>query len=140
MLNSGVAPQCLSVSFPHVNLAEFEYIESIKLIIGCGRIESVQRLLDDWDLKIQWDNPQMLILTMFAGHFPSGLPNIDELADFIIVRESAGANCYNAVGKKGMNITATLYTDKAGAVVGAERKYEFSQSELILKRVVKRNR
>jgi hypothetical protein len=137
---AGTAPQCFSVSFPNVTLAASEYIESVEVVVRCGRIESIKRLLDDWDLKVEWDNPDLLKLNMIARHFSTGLPNTDQLKEFIIVRESADNGCYNAVGKPGMNITATLLTQKTDPAGGGERKYEFSQTDLILKPVCRKEK
>ena len=50
------AHRYLSVSFPRVKLAEHEYIQSVEVFVRCGRIVSIERLLDDWDLEVQWDN------------------------------------------------------------------------------------
>ncbi|MEO8426173.1 MAG: hypothetical protein ABI651_03590 [Verrucomicrobiota bacterium] len=125
MPQSGAAHHYLSVSFPRLKLTESEYIQSVEVIVRCGRIVSIGRLLNDWDLEVQWDNPSFLKLRTQARHFSAGLPNVNQLADFITVEETADPDCFSFVGKKGMTVTATLFTDMTDPPGGGVRKYSF---------------
>ena len=127
-----------AVSLSHVNLAENEYIQSVEVVVRCGRIVSIRRLLNDWDLEVQWDSLSLVKLTTQARHFSAGQGNVNKFADFITVEATTDPDCDSFAGKMGMSVTATVSTDMAGPLWGKVKKYELSEKEMILKPVIHR--
>ena len=89
MLQSAPDHGYFAVSFPCVSLAKHEYIQSVEVVVRCGRIASIRHLLEDWDLELGWENPSFLKLTSQARHFSAGLASVSELVDFITVQDKA---------------------------------------------------
>ena len=135
MPQGGRSLQTLAVSLPVIKLAKDEYIESVELAVCCGRIVAIQSLLDDWDLEVRWDSPDLVKISTLARHFPAGRKSVDAFAGFITVSELPGKDCFNAPGKRGMRVTATVVTDTASpdGTGPGPRKYEFSEREMVLK-------
>ncbi len=125
---SGCASHPLSaslqtVSFPDVKLEQYEYIQSVEVSIAHGHVVSVNRILDDWDTEVYWDNPSLKGLNLHAGHFVSGLASARKLDGFITV---APDDSY-------FDIKATLFTESTDPTGRKPRKIGLNREQLILK-------
>jgi hypothetical protein len=126
-----VAQRQVSVSFPRLEFANEEYVQSIEVEIRCGRVVSINRLLDDWDLELAWDHPGRLMLEMHARHFSSGLADLSVLDDFITV-ESDEVSAFT--------ITAHVRTASTDPTGRGERTNAVSHANFMFKAVSPPNR
>jgi hypothetical protein len=122
----GATSRVVAVSFPHMKFADSEYVQSVEVVIRYGRVVSVNRLLPDWDLKVEWDTPDLLKLSSRARHFVAGLSALRRLDDFITVQSD---------DDRFFGISATLVTDAAGATDVGGKKYDVSPADMILRPV-----
>jgi hypothetical protein len=121
----------VSVSFPPLKFANQEYVQSVEVEIRCGRVVSINRLLDDWDLELAWDHPGRLMLEMHARHFSSGLADLSVLDDFITV-ESDEVSAFT--------ITAHVRTASTDPTGRGERTNAVSHANFMFKAVSPPNR
>jgi hypothetical protein len=118
-----------SVSFPHVRLKTDcgERIDSINVVVQCGRFAAINRIPDDWSAEVVSPVSEETKLTMTAGHGSTALSQQEELDGFatVLVLEEA-QSCFN--------ISASI---KASCYEGGgyrERTLRFSRKQLVLKR------
>lgn len=113
----------LSLAFPEVKLAPDETIQKVKVILQNGKIVTVNRMFDDWDLNAGWDDPATQKAELQAGHFVSGLTNIRDLDDFLTVA-SANSN---------FDITVILFAESPDPAGRPPRQITLSRDELVLR-------
>jgi len=109
-----------TVSFPHVALAEGERIESVEVVMGCGRFRAINRIPNDWSAEVVGPSSEISTFKAYAGHGSTELWSSRDLDNFISI----------------MDCEPSCFTIKATMVVStadAERTISFTQSELILK-------
>jgi hypothetical protein len=111
-----------TVSFSDVKLEKYEYIQSVEVSITRGHVASVNRLLDDWETDVHWDNPGLKIVDLQAGHFSSGLASIHKLDGFISIIPD---DSY-------FDIKATLITKSCDPTGRTPRRIFLNRSQLIL--------
>jgi hypothetical protein len=114
----------LTVSLPEVLLMPMEYIQEVELDVLNGRVVSVNRLLDDWDSDVTWDNPGLVTASCHARHFSAGLSDTKVLAEFITIEST---------GDLPLVVKATLRTSSCDPTGRPDRTLQFSQTELTLK-------
>ena len=112
-----------TVSFPDVRLEQSEYIQSVKVSITRGHVVSVNRLLDDWDTEVHWDNPDLQFVDLQARHFGNGLASVHKLDGLISIMP----------GNYQSGIEVILLTESTDPTGRAPRKIVLNQSQLILK-------
>jgi hypothetical protein len=111
-----------TVSLRPLKLADREYIQSVEVTIECGRIATINRTWDDWDMELIWDSPGVLAFNCKARHFSSGFPSTQEFDRFITVQVDSGS----------FDIMATVHTDSIDDTGRGERVYHLSRSEFTL--------
>ncbi|MGH7992138.1 MAG: LysM peptidoglycan-binding domain-containing protein [Limisphaerales bacterium] len=114
------------VSFPEVTLAKNEYIESVEVEVQDGMIATINWIPQDWSIDLQWDNPELSLLSLSAGHFPSGLTSARDLNGFITVQTGHPTR---------FEIKARLLTEIASPTNPECRTNVLTQSRLILRPV-----
>src|SRR5882724_5566466 len=67
--------------FPHLNLAtdDGERIESVEVVVSCGRFRSLAVIPDDWSAEVVSPVSEKTILRASAGHGSSTLWSITDL-------------------------------------------------------------
>ena len=80
-----------TVLFPEVRLRDGEYIEEFRIRIKGGRVSAIQRIPEDWDIAVEWEDGSCVVVLGRAGHFSGGLPNIDRLNGTIFVQADPDA-------------------------------------------------
>lgn len=111
-----------TISLPPLKLAEEEYIQSVEVLVEGGRIATINRTWDDWDIGIKWDSPNLLAMNCEARHFSAGFASTREFDRFITVEAASGS----------FDITATVNTDSTDNTGRGERVYHLSRSDFIL--------
>jgi len=118
-----------SVSLPHVSLKTDcgERIDSINVVVHCGRFATINRIPDDWSVEVVPPVSEETKLTMTAGHGGTALRHSEDLDGFatVLVFEEA-QSCFD--------ISASI---KASCYEGGgyrERTVRFSRNQLVLKR------
>ena len=112
-----------TVSLPPLKLAENEYIQSVDVTIYGGRIATVNRTWDDWNISIGPDsNPDDWVCYCEARHFSNGFSSTHELDRFITVKADLAA----------FDIRAAVTTERAGVPDLGEKVYHLSRAEFIL--------
>jgi hypothetical protein len=119
-----------AVSLPPLKLADWEYIQSIEVTIEGGRIATINRTWDDWDMELDWDSPGDLALKCQARHFSSGFQSTQEFNRFITVQ--VGSPSCDTTGSTSFDIMATVRTGSPDGTGRGEREYHLARSELIL--------
>ncbi|HSY18924.1 MAG TPA: LysM domain-containing protein [Candidatus Acidoferrales bacterium] len=120
---SGTARQgsSFTVSLPPLKLADGEYIQSVEITIEGGRIASLNRTWDDWDMEMNWDRPGYLTLNCEARHFNAGFPSTRAFDRFIVVESNSGS----------LDIAATVHTASTSDTGRRENVYRLARSDLI---------
>jgi len=116
----------LTISFPKVDLAENEYIEAVEVTVQGGMIATINWIPQDWSIESHWDNPELAMLSLQAGHFPAGLTNAEALDGFITVQAGHPTR---------FEIRATLLSESPHPVEPMSRTSVLTQSQLILRQV-----
>lgn len=106
-----------------------EFIQAVELQVHNGRVVSVNRLVDDWDSELTWDNPALVTAWCYARHFSSGLSDTKALAGFITVESTSNSP---------MTLKATLRTSSSEPAGRPDRNLEISGAELTLEPVTRR--
>jgi hypothetical protein len=116
------------VSFPDVRLrtAKEERIESVKVVMRCGRFVAVNSIPDDWSAEVVSPVSEVTTLKMEAGHGTSELWHSSALNGFITVW-MAERSCFY--------ISASLLVGYYEVPTEHERRLSFKRRDLILKRV-----
>jgi hypothetical protein len=109
-----------TVSFPHVSLAEGERIESVEIVMGCGRFRAINRIPNDWSAEVVGPSSEISTFKAYAGHGSTELWSSRDLDNFITIMDCE-PSCFT--------IKATMVVSTANA----ERTISFTQSDLILK-------
>lgn len=111
------------VFFPHMALdaANGERITSIEIAMSCGRFRSLAIIPNDWSVEVISPTSERTTLKAEAGHGATTLWNISDL-DGVVVISIEEASCFD--------ITTTVVT----TILDHERRYQFTRSNLILKR------
>jgi hypothetical protein len=114
------------VSFPHINLKtdRGERIESIAVVMHCGRFVALNSIPDDWSATIVSPVSEKTTLRMEAGHGTSELWHSEDLDEFVTVLSHEDP-CFDIAA----SITAIYYEGNDLH----KRKISFRQNELILK-------
>jgi hypothetical protein len=117
-----------TVSLPKVNLNsdQGERIETIKFVMHCGRFSALNYIPNDWSAEVVSPVSEETTLSMSAGHGSSSLWGTDDLTEFITVLVYE-PTCFNITAL----VTASNYIGNNKQ----ERKIDFSQKELIIKRL-----
>lgn len=120
------APGQFTLSLPSVPLLPGEYLQQVEVEVRHGRVVSVNRLLDDWDAQVTWDNPELVTVSCQARHFSAGLADTKALTEFLTVESS---------GNLPMAITATVHTSSCDPAERPDRVLTVGESELALRPV-----
>ncbi len=114
------------VSFPHINLKtdRGERIESVAVVLHCGRFVALNSIPDDWSATIIGPVSEKTTLRMEAGHGTSELWHSEDLNEFVTVL-SGGDPCFDIAA----SIKASYYEGNDLH----QRKISFRQAELIFK-------
>jgi hypothetical protein len=112
------------VSFPKVALKAdpLERIETVKVVMHCGRFAAINHIRNDWSAKVVSPVSEETTLRMDAGHGSSSLCHSSDLDGFITVLVCDPA-CFD--------ITASLSVFSYDTRLH-ERKVTFKQSDLLL--------
>lgn len=118
-----------SVSLPHASLKTDcgERIDSINVVMHCGRFAAINRIPDDWSVEVVSPVSEKTELTMTAGHGSTALwhsEDLDRFATVLVFEEPQ--SCFD--------ISASI---KASCYEGGgfrERTVRFSRNQLVLKR------
>ncbi len=113
-----------TVSLPPLKLADGENIQSVEVKIFGGRIVSINRTWDDWNIEMYWDTPDNQIIKCEAGHFVSGVFTTHKFDRFITVEPKMDFPELPSI-----DISATVTTDGSGS---GGREHHISRSEFIL--------
>lgn len=113
------------VSFPTVTLKAdpLERIESLEVVMHCGRFVAINRIPDDWSARVVSPVSEETKLRMEAGHGSSSLCSSSELDGFITV-VICEPSCFD--------ITATLSVFSYDGELH-NRKVSFKQSDLLMR-------
>jgi hypothetical protein len=114
-----------TVSLPPLDLAAEEYIQSVEVTIESGRIATIDRTWDDWDMELEWDNPEELALKCHARHFSTGFQSTQDFSRFITVQ-------VGSLSSRAFDIMATVRTASTERTGRGEREYHLGRSDLIL--------
>jgi hypothetical protein len=116
---------CRIVSFPIVALKAdlLERIESVEVVMHCGRFVAINHIPDDWSAKVISPVSEETRLRMEAGHGSSSLCRSSDLDGFITVLVCE-PSCFD--------ITASLSVFSYDTELH-ERKVSFKQSDLLMK-------
>jgi len=116
-------PDRYRVSFPHIDLKtnRLERIESVAVVMHCGRFVALNSIPDDWSAAVVSPVSERTTLKMQAGHGSSELSHSEELNGFVTVL--AFDHCFDVRA----SITAGYYDGK----ISHERKISFSPNQLI---------
>jgi hypothetical protein len=114
-----------AVSFPKVDLKtdNGERIDSVEVIMHCGRFTAINRIPNDWSAQVVSPVSEETTLTMEAGHGTADLWHSENLNDFITVLVCE-PSCFD--------ITASLRASYYDGEMH-ERTISFKQTELIMK-------
>ena len=117
--------QLYRVSFPSValNADPLERIESVEVILRCGRFAAINHIPDDWSAQVISPVSEETTLRMEAGHGSSELCHAADLKGFITVLVCEPA-CFNLTA----SLTVSSYDTELH-----ERKVYFQQSQLVMK-------
>jgi transposase InsO family protein len=109
--------------FPHMafDSAQGERVTSIEVTVLCGRFRSLAIIPDDWSVEVVSPTSERTTLKAEAGHGAAALWSVSDL-DGAIVISTGDASCFD--------IAATIVT----TALDHERRYQFTRSDLILKR------
>jgi hypothetical protein len=117
------------VSLPHVSLKTDcgERIDSINVVMHCGRFAAINRIPDDWSVEVVSPVSEKTELTMTAGHGSTALWHSEDLDGFatVLVFEEP-QSCFDISA----SIKVSCY--EGGGYRG--RTVRFSQNQLALKR------
>ena len=115
------------VSFPAVALkAEpLERIESVQVVMHCGRFVAVNHIPNDWSAEVVSPVSEETKLRMEAGHGSSSLCRSTDLDGFITVLVCE-PSCFDISA----SLSVFSYDTKLH-----ERKVSFKQADLIMKRL-----
>jgi hypothetical protein len=119
-----------TVSLPPLKLADTEYIESVEITIEGGRIATINRTWDDWDMGLQWDNPGSLTLSCRARHFSAGRQSTGDFTRIVTVE--AGSPSRETTKSGSFDIMATVRTACPNGTGRQNREYHLVRSDLIL--------
>ncbi len=119
-----------TVSLPPLKLEAGESIQSVEVTIVDGRIATINRTWDDWDLALVWDSPGELELKCHARHFVSGFQSTQKFGRFITVR--VGPLLGDSPRLTSFDIMATVRTGSTDKTGRGERDYHFSRSDIVL--------
>jgi hypothetical protein len=108
---NGESAQSPTVSFPAVHIGENEFIQEFKVWIKGGRVTALHRIPDDWDISLEWEDANSLVIHGQARHFSAGLPAADRLSGAIQVQSSSEPL-----------IQAVIRTDRADTAGGGGRR------------------
>jgi hypothetical protein len=118
-----------SVSLPHVSLKTDcgERIDSINVVMHCGRFAAINRIPDDWSVEVVSPVSEKTELTMTAGHGSTALWRSEDLNGFatVLVFEEP-QSC--------LDINASIKTSCYEGCGYRERTVRFSRNKLVLKR------
>ena len=109
--------------FPHMafDSAKGARVTSIEVTVLCGRIRSLAIIPDDWSVEVVSPTSERTTLKAEAGHGAAALWSARNL-DGAITISTGDASCFD--------IAATIVT----TTLDQERRYQFTRSDLILKR------
>jgi hypothetical protein len=96
-------------------------------------VAAINRWPQDWFIDSRWDNPENLIFGLHAGHFSSGLSNVQALDKFVTVRQRTRSEGDETGAEYPFDITGEITIEEAGADKAGERTVVLSQQELVLK-------
>jgi len=113
------------VSLPHIGLKTDlgERIESVAVVIHCGRFVAITSIPDDWSVDIVSPVSEKTTLKMEAGHGSSEIWHSEDLSKFLTI-SSLGDSCFD--------IAATVKTNFYEGSKRRDRKIPINQKELIL--------
>src|ERR1022692_4030228 len=74
-----------TVSFPRVALAEGERIESVEVVISCGRFTAIHHIPNDWSVEVVSPVSEVSTLKATAGHGSTSLWSGHALDNFIAI-------------------------------------------------------
>src|ERR1700756_4361892 len=72
-----------TVSLPRIALSEGERIDSVEVVIHCGRFSAVNHIPDDWSVTVVSPMSEVSTFKAYAGHGSSALWDSRELDHFI---------------------------------------------------------
>jgi len=75
-----------TVSFPNIELAAGERIESVEILINCARFTAIRHIPNDWSIDVSSPESEVSTLKANAGHGSSSLESSHGLDDFIAIR------------------------------------------------------
>ena len=75
-----------TVSFPNIELAAGERIESVTIFIHCARFTAIRHIPNDWSVGVTSPVSEVSTLEANAGHGSSALESSHGLDDFIAIR------------------------------------------------------
>jgi|SRR5213594_850839 len=109
-----------TVSFPRIALSDGERIESVEVVISCGRFTSIHRIPNDWSVEVISPVSEVSTFKATAGHGSTSLWSSRDFEDFITILVCE-PSCFSIKG------TATAFTaDK-------ERTIAFTESDFVMK-------
>ena len=109
-----------TVSFPNIELAAGERIESVEIVIHCARFTAIHHIPNDWSVDVSSPESEVSTLKANAGHGSSSLESSHGLDDFIAIR-ICDPSSFNICG------TATVVNG------GSERNLAFVRKDFGLK-------
>jgi hypothetical protein len=117
-----------TVSFPKVSLKSDrgERIDSLKVIMHCGRFAALNTIPNDWSAEVVSPVSEETTLSMVAGHGSTALWRAEDLKEFITILVCE-RSCFD--------ITASMTVSYYDGQNLQEREIFFKQKELIMKRV-----
>lgn len=120
-------PVRYAVSLPHIDLKTDlgERIESIAVVMHCGRFVAINSIPDDWSVEVVSPVSEKTTLKMEAGHGSSEIWHSEDLDKFLTI-SSLGDSCFD--------VAATVNTSFYEGSKHDDRRISIKQKELILAR------
>jgi len=111
---------CRTVLFPRIPLAEGERIESVEVVLTCGRFSAINRIPNDWSVEAIGPSSEVSTLKASSNHGSSALWRSADLDKFITIMDCSD-DCFDIRAKIGVFLS------------DQERTVSFSRPEISLK-------
>ena len=110
------------IYWPNLALAsnEGERIESVDILMSCGRFRGIANIPNDWSVEIASPSSEQTKFHAYAGHGASRIWSLRELDGSVLI-SVAESSCFD--------ISAVVTTEVSGNI----KKHEFSQAHLHLR-------
>ena len=102
-----------------------ERIDSLEIVVTCGRFVAINRIPNDWSAEVISPSSEVTTLRMYAGHGSTALWSSKDLDRFLTVMDY-GDTCFDITAK----VTTYYWDDSTNG--NLEQEHVFDRSHLIL--------